>query len=62
VPSAVVRADVGTITARDQLIRPSRRDRRVRAFDIARRVQVGDNPGELSSAPEVVEAEIADAP
>jgi hypothetical protein len=55
----VVRADVGTITARDQLIRPSRRDRRVRAFDIARRVQVRDNPGDV---PEVVEPAIADAP
>jgi hypothetical protein len=57
----VVRADVGTITARDQLIRPSRHDR-VRAFNIARRVQVRDNPGELSGVPEVVEPEIADAP
>jgi hypothetical protein len=37
-------------------------DRRVRAFDIARRVQVRDNPGELSGVPEVVEPAIADAP
>ena len=58
----MVRADVGTITARDQLIRPSRHDRRVRAFDIARRVEVRDNPGEMSGVPEVVEPEIADAP
>jgi hypothetical protein len=34
----------------------------VRAFDIARRVEVRDNPGELSGVPEVVEPEIADAP